>query len=574
VEHRFSTTVRFSVFVDPRCKRRALASLSESPSGASPWQVVSLSNLIRPLNWKYSKLLYELSKDNEHAASQAKLVGQNLYKVFFSDEIKGVFESARKSCAGPIRVAIDSSLELVEIPWELLHDDHDFLLRRNCSVIRVARESAPGAAYFGPVTRVGLIAVTSGFDAKDHIDHLAMTLTRLKVETAICRDPTRQELMEFVERERVDSLYFLGHGKAGQVLLKADTDDSGWLDAADLADCLPEGRNPQRQCINLVYLSSCGTAQRQPDEGVFSGVAQRLMLSGRVGTVVAMQAKIGVKVALKMATTFFERLVRRGDPESALLKARTAVPNLCARSIPVLYTHEKGPSEFVRNRLSCLLGARAGEKVGVSLPGFRMGLKYDDYQSHKERLFESIKGSYYYRGPTYAQTDVSAAKELLDLLTEVVGLGNVEIVDDHELPGCSVVFVFGSRSHERMAGLFGQCGTNFKLEYGEKVWAIVDLQHGRRYELAAPTRQEVDYRNETDWGIIEKIVHQDRCYFLICGLGDRATRGCACFLARKWEELLERYLDGPFGALVQFPGGADHTGGQLVDRTKGDSGTS
>jgi hypothetical protein len=565
----FLTTVRFSVFVDPVDKRRALASLSESPVGASPWQAVDLRGIRRPLDWEYSKLLYILSKEGTDA--EAREVGKNLYAVFFAEAIQQVFRSARSTAPrGKIRIAIDSCQELCDIPWELLHDDHDFLLRQDCSIIRVARELPPGVAYFGPLTRVAVVAVTPDFDARGHVDGLAAKLKTLGVEAVTCRDPNRRELMDFLDREPVDALYFLGHGRAGQVLLKPDRGDSGWLDAGDLAQWLPDPAEPRRPRVNLVYFSSCGTAERRPEEHVFSGVAQRLMLSGRAGSVLAMQAKIGVTEAFRLAESFFEGVVRGGDPEAALLRARTVVSNIWARSIPVLYTHVDGPKEFRKNRLARLLGMKPGDGVGVSLAALRMGVKQPDYDKLKEQLLKAVEGVFYYRGRTYGQGDVHAVKELLDLLTQVGDLSRVIITGDDELPDCPVAFFFGSHSHQRVESLVHEYARQFDLQTGDQHWAVVDRDYQRRYEIPAPTRQDVNYYDQDDWGIIEKAVGGGRCYFFVCGLGDRATRGCAYFLARRWEELLAQHQDRPFAALLRFPGrvGEDYTRGELVDRAQ------
>jgi hypothetical protein len=81
-----SATIRLSVFVDPPNLNRALASISDSPAGASTWQAIELGALKRPLDWEYSVLLYELSKDRRDDV--AKELGKNLYDVFFKDELR------------------------------------------------------------------------------------------------------------------------------------------------------------------------------------------------------------------------------------------------------------------------------------------------------------------------------------------------------------------------------------------------------------------------------------------------------------------------------------------------------
>jgi hypothetical protein len=374
--------------------------------------------------------------------------------------------------------------------------------------------------------------------------------------------------MEFLGREHIDALYFLGHGRNGQILLKTDGSDVGWLDAGDLAQWLPDPHSQPERRVNLVALFSCGTAECSPQEGVFSGVAQRLMLSQRVGTVMAMQAKISLHHAAQLAEKFFKEIVSSGDPEGALLRARTIVSSIWARSIPVLYTHVKGPDEFKRNRLSLLLASRPGDKVAVSLPGFRMGLKYDVYETIKDPLFELIGKRYNYRGRTYARSDVDAAKELLDLLTQVGSLDCVTILDDVDLPDFPVAFFFGSGSHERIIAMMNEYSRQFKPDCKEETWGIIDLQNKFRYDIPSPARYDATHSEMDDWGFIEKAISNKKCYFFICGLGDRATRGCSYYLAQNWQKLLDIHHDTPFAELVRFPGGLDHTHGQLVDRTK------
>jgi hypothetical protein len=233
----------------------------------------------------------------------------------------------------------------------------------------------------------------------------------------------------------------------------------------------------------------------------------------------------------------------------------------------VLYTHIKGPDEFKRNRLSRLLAARPGDKVAVSLPGFRMGLKDEAYKEIEKDLFRLIGKRYNYRGRTFARSDVDAAKELLDLLTEVGSLERVTILDDADSRDFPVTFFFGSGSHERIMALIGEYSRQFKPEFKEETWSIIDTQNKRRYDTPSPARHATIYGQKDDWGFIEKAISGDKCYFFVCGLGDRATRGCAYLLARNWQELLDRHQDGPFAELVRFPGRLDHTHGKLVDRT-------
>jgi hypothetical protein len=121
-----------------------------------------------------------------------------------------------------------------------------------------------------------------------------------------------------------------------------------------------------------------------------------------------------------------------------------------------------------------------------------------------------------------------------------------------------------------MASFLGEYARHFKLDTPEdgEVWAVVDVKYGRKYEIPSPDRHAATYYDENDWGIIEKARKDARWYFFICGLGDRATRGCAYYLARNWEDLLDRHLDHPFAELIRFPGGfgPDYKRSERVDR--------
>src|SRR5262249_10421774 len=160
-----------------------LVSVSSSPHGASPWQAVSLDQLRKPLDWEYSRLLYQLSFPGEDDQSDmAREVGRNLFDVFFPGKVGERYRSVRDDCRkreATLRLAIDvAGSRLVELPWELLHDGDDFLLTQDCSVIRVERELRPDIAYFGPLDRMGIVVVTVDpkFDLGPHVKAVKQVL--------------------------------------------------------------------------------------------------------------------------------------------------------------------------------------------------------------------------------------------------------------------------------------------------------------------------------------------------------------------------------------------------------------
>lgn len=561
-----ATSIVLSVFADPSDQRRAFASISASPVGARPWQEIRLEDLKSPLNWSYPKLLYELSKDNERNR-EAREFGKNLHAVFFPNDIKQAFVEARAKFFGQrVRLVIDCCEKLMEVPWELLHDGADFLLLQDCSIIRVIRSMPPGEAYFGPISQMGLITVTPDFDASCHIQELQRTIEELGVKTKLCQKPNREQLFKFLEDTSLDSLYFLGHGSEGQILL-----DDGFLDAGDLAQSLSASMR-----VRLVYLSSCGTAERRADEGVFSGVAQRLMLRGPVGSVIAMQAKISLEVALRFAKAFFPGFVKGGDPEGSLIKARLITGNIWARAIPVLYTHVRGPEEFERNRLKSLFRANSSTRFSLSLPTLQMGIPKDVYLSGKITVSVNPAGAYHYRGETHPLTAVRAAVDVMGLLVKIAPKDQIEFVavGSEIPPDRTHQFFFGSGANNQTR--LRSLGAELQFELGDKEWTLSDIANNRTYKtpnLSSKTVTPEAFEKIPDYAAVQKIIDpgSGHVYCFIAGLGDRATRGAAHYLVKNWSAILDAHPDPErnFGILLSLRPGSQYNEMIELDRATG-----
>lgn len=577
-------TVRYSVFVDPSDGGRAFASLSRSPEGATSWAAIDREGLAPLLQEPWPETLYRLafpSQDSDH--SQAREIGRQVFDVFLPGAVGEGLESVRKTLDGRrLRLAIDAdsfshSGSLVDIPWELLHDKNDFLHRSDCSIVRIERQLAPDLAYFGPLSRIGLISALPPqkhgvpFDQVEYLERLSETLEGLGAQAPFLPRATRRSLVKFLESADFDAIYFLGYGTEGKLLLHSGTDGKrrDWLEAGDLADMLsPSGSDRQ---VSLVYLNSCLSAAGEGQLAV-AGVAQRLLMKGRVGSVVAMQAEIEVNTAQQIASDFLEWVVQVGDPEAALHRARLLHSDMWARSTPVLYTHIAGPEYFRRNRLARILGTEPQGTVGISLPSFRMGCKEEGLaELSNQAVIASLekKEIYFYRGPTVAATGLLGTKTLLDLLGEVTALGNIDIRPDEDgEPEGETTFYFGSISNQYTPAMVEQYSEDFRLAFTTDEWTISDIKKGVSHTVPNPAKKHEGstYVEREDWGILEKNVTRGRTRFFFAGLGDRATRGCPYFLSQNWESLLATFQGGPFALLLHFPPGVPYTHATLVDR--------
>jgi hypothetical protein len=547
-----------SVFLDPADKKenRVLVSVSSSPHGASPWQAVSLDQLRKPLDWTYSRLLYQLSFPGEDDGSEmARQFGRSLFDVFFPGKVGERYRSVRDECRdrdAPLRLAIDAGPGLVEIPWELLHDGVDFVLTQDCSVIRIERLLRPDVAYFGPLTKMGIVAVTvdPDFDLGAHVEAIRNVLFSRGVPSIECSlDPDRRALQQFLEKPEMDGLYYLGNGREGAIQVRASGAGGSWLDAGDLAKWLPRPQQAGGRAIKVVYLNSCSTSTVLRDGGAFSGVAQRLLYSGRIGTVVGMQAQIADVPGLAIASAFLERLAQTGDPEGALAGARTAVSNQWARFTPVLYTHVNGPQEFERNRLKALLQATDETRFSLCLATIVKGVRKRDLQKANIRI--DPPELFRYPNECHPRTAVRAAASVIELLTKIVPATQIEYADaGAETDGKAThQFYFGGHQvQERL----GPAGAKLQFAWNDSEWWVTDTEFNHKYSVPNVSRlTPEEFEAITDFGFIEKLIDNGkRVLFGIAGFGDVSTRGAARFLADNWKDILERYPTGNFALVL------------------------
>lgn len=554
--------------------RFGVCRLESSPIGGSAYHVLDpdiLPQILGPrTGGKYSEFLYTLSND---PPSDPKTINaaQELYRALIGPEIVQRLTElkGRAGNKDTIRLAIAADEAFGAIPWEFLHDGTDYLLRRGYSIVRVEDRLPTGTAYFGPLRRLAVLVANPKDDGLDefnpnaHLDQLKAALDSAKVDLVQYYPATRACVQELFEKDDTfDGLYFLGHGRAGELILESDVGEPDRLDPGDIVAWMRGWDDKDRQ-LSLIYLAACSSGETNDDGALFSGVAHRLMSSDRVGTAIAMQAPINPGKAMTLAGNFFEKFLRRRDPEQALLSARISLSDQFSRATPVLYTHMEGFTHFRRNRAAALLSLPLEGTAALSLPPLRLGLPETAYSSRSPDLLEILEasGEYYYRGPTYARLDVEAAKEVLDLLAIVV---TPDKILWHVSEEADLVLSIGA--HHTMS-LLHEYSTRFRLKFLKTKWKIVDTRTKTEYSIPSPLSTKVDYYAEDDYALIEKvrIPEPRRTAFFVCGLGDRATRGAAWYLARQWETLLAQHNDGPFWVLLKFPGGLSHDYAKMID---------
>jgi len=544
------------------------------------------------------------------APTKANLVevGKTLFQLIFRDTVFGKYRecvtlarernSRMRICLAINSTNPDRASPLVAVPWEYLHDGGSFLVMQGHLIVRLIDSLPEKAAYFRPIRRL-LVVVTNPtgeprqyppFDAAAHLAELPRHLGPIVPE--FLRDPSIRALTQKLSETKADALYFLGHGQyddasEGQLVLVDSKGMPELLDADRLAVAVREST------VRFAYLNSCSTAATGL-VNPFAGVAQRLMRDGKVDAVVAMQAPVTQEAGLAIGFGFLEELGRGRSAELALARSRSTADDLHSWGVPVVYSYFGGPEALQRNRIASLLGADIGQsRFGFILPAFGMGVHLDDtlgvdVKPHGTYVFPSRESAitvtvvppppktYVFPGDTHAREDVEAAAGVLGLLSQITEPATIGFYANREnRSDVTNWFLFGSRSNEIVANVHKEHYPRFQFDYGTRWpgrWSLEDLKDGRVepkvYSVTAPdSLGKRDYAKQEDYGILQKVTvsSSKKVFFIVAGLGSRATRGCGSWLARNWDMLEQKYGAQDFGVVLHFPGGMTDDDAELID---------
>lgn len=167
-----------------------------------------------------------------------------------------------------------------------------------------------------------------------------------------------------------------------------------------------------------------------------------------------------------------------------------------------------------------------------------------------------------YAGHTFSERDTRAAFSVHALLSSIFEAGRIRLENAASYdPRCSVtgnrtVFLFGSRSNpvtlwattERAPHKF------FQFDFG-LAWSI-RCEDGGVFSTPDPSRlDDRGYRSHTDYGVVARFLDPEARtnFFVLAGLGSRATEGCGYFFVQNWRELAARFGAHDFAVILEFP---------------------
>ncbi len=294
--------------------------------------------------------------------SSTREMGRALYDALFQDRLADLFMRCRaglpRDGSSGLRIRLRFSLDeedtayLASLPWELLCDPAGQFLAKDLStpVVREIQSPHPqGSLAMEPPLRI-LVVGEAPSDMPDlklklEMERLEAALGTLRekghVELIPLENPTVDTLRNFLLKEPVHVLHFIGHGgyhvsSGTGALFFVKTDGTQiQVDGEMFADYLKGIPD-----LRLVVLNSCwsarylGHAGARPDCGVASTLVERT----GVLAVVANQYSISHDAAIDFSGTVYGLIAAGHGVEAALTESRMRISHRSHEwSTPVLF---------------------------------------------------------------------------------------------------------------------------------------------------------------------------------------------------------------------------------------------
>ncbi|HEU4537573.1 MAG TPA: CHAT domain-containing protein, partial [Polyangiaceae bacterium] len=282
-------------------------------------------------------------------------VGKKLYEAVFQGPVAALFatnvEYARRAKHGLRIKLVTHDAALALIPWELLctrQGQHVALSKQTPVARHVLVDKPQKSLRVAPPLRVlGILSHGGGATLdldreRAQIDaELAPLVRDSLAEVEWLENPTKQGLLEALDRREWHIVHFAGHGSfdvgssQGVLAMASGGGGRAHLRANDLRVMLRD-----RPSVRMVFLNSCDGAVGDAHE-LFSSTAAIVAEAG-VPVVLAMQFPIADDVATAFARCVYRRLAAGDSVEGAVTAARKEIivchENPLEWATPVLFT--------------------------------------------------------------------------------------------------------------------------------------------------------------------------------------------------------------------------------------------
>ncbi|MBK7897898.1 MAG: CHAT domain-containing protein [Azonexus sp.] len=268
-------------------------------------------------------------------------IGTRLFDHIFQGEVLRLYNRV-PTVNFSIQIATDDP-KVQRIPWEFIRP-HDRLAvpHRDRCVVRVLPICAPAdpapakslkklkvlLAVADPIDQAGV----TWHDVESSIRRAFEAQTEGLATLKVIPGATSRALRKALEEQSYDVFHFLGHGcivggEGRLVLVDVATKKSDFMTARQVASAL-SGQN-----LRLVILSAClsGAGDIRDD---FGPVANALISSG-ILAVVANQTSIPTKSVAPFVGALYQRLLRDGNIDAAVMSGRVALQDELRKTIPL-----------------------------------------------------------------------------------------------------------------------------------------------------------------------------------------------------------------------------------------------
>jgi hypothetical protein len=293
--------------------------------------------------------------------NQAKSLGSRIFDHVFKDGLRIALERSldqarmRKSRLR-LRLNLTSVPELATLPWEYLHNtglNHFYAQFIETPVVRYLEIAEPIQELLVEETLRMLVMVSSPSNykrldverewtnlkeaLKPLEEQKLIAVERLEAATAMA---LHERLSQRLQEQPYHIFHYIGHGVFDQQsgegsLLLENEDGEGDLVSGEILGNLLRNHDPLR----LAVLNACEGARLSRTDS-YAGIAQKLLLHGRVPAVIAMQFEISDEAAITFARKFYGALAKGFPIDAALSEARFAIVltrNKVEWATPVLY---------------------------------------------------------------------------------------------------------------------------------------------------------------------------------------------------------------------------------------------
>jgi hypothetical protein len=344
----------FEAGIDEGYRVRVVASPAGEATGTflPPFTEAEFRELLRRISGP-DRRQRRLESDRHQTA---RLLGDGLFQALFAEDVGRCYRASlgeveRRGEGLRIRLRLSDVPELIEVPWELLHDpqsDAFLALSVWTPIVRYLELPVPikSVSATPPLRILVMISQPPSLpllDVETEWGRLQQAVGEIEAEglVSVTRlpDATLMSLQRALRDDEFHIFHFVGHGgydsghDDGILVLEDGAGGERMASGRDLGAFLRDQRS-----LRLVVLNSCSGATTSRADP-FTGAAQSLVLAG-MPSVVAMQSPISDPAAISFTSEFYSAIGHRHGVDTAIGEARRAMFGLgndTEWATPVLY---------------------------------------------------------------------------------------------------------------------------------------------------------------------------------------------------------------------------------------------